>query len=247
MPTPKRARATAPADAPIPFSAPMIRALIEGRKTQTRRIISRLNGKGAVTEFGPSTTSGYDWHFRDKRMLWQRVRDSRLRELLPWRVGRRLWVRETFKLHSTFNDLKPSEAPRSRVFYLADLAYSPSGSRVHSPIHIPRWASRLTLIVEDVRVRQLQEIGEEDAKAEGLACLSKDLGRVWKWGLPESDGLPGPSAWEWQMWCVGHRPAYAKLWNSLHGPDAWSANPWIAALTFRVIRANIDAPEARAA
>ena len=125
------------------------------------------------------------------------------------------------------------------------VASEPCGKPAPS-IHMPRWASRLTLVVTDVRVQRLQDIGEDDAKDEGLCCLSKDGGRVYKWGIPDKDGFPGKDddGWPWQMWCVGHRPAFAGLWNSFHGPDAWAANPWVAAISFDVIRANIDAEPA---
>ena len=81
---------------------------------------------------------------------------------------------------------------------------------------MPRWASRLTLIVEAVKVERLQDISEEDARAEGCA---------------DAPGTFSPSA-------IG---VFANLWRNLHGPDAWSENPWVAAIRFRVIRTNIDA------
>ena len=74
----------------ILFSAPMVRANRAGRKTQTRRLVS-------LREFGPSTTSGYDWTFRDKRALWNDISPARLMEMCPYGVpGDRLWVRETW-------------------------------------------------------------------------------------------------------------------------------------------------------
>lgn len=191
----------------ILFSAPMILALLDGRKTQTRRLrwrkpsrklladISRLSGATAdeVTG-GPS--------------IWQRARP-----------GDRIWVREAHAI---------SANPDRPLFYRAgheearaagprvDLKWRPS-------IHMPRWASRMTLVLTDVRVQRLQGISEADARAEGIAdggCLSC--------GCPEPCGCaaPTPSA----------RDSFAALWNSLNGPDAWAKNPEVVALSFTVER-----------
>jgi hypothetical protein len=84
---------------------------------------------------------------------------------------------------------------------------------------MPRWASRLTLIVTDVRVQRLQDISEEDARAEGI--FTPEIGYV-------NLGKKAPVI------------QYAMLWNSLHGPDAWDANPWVSAITFTVHHGNID-------
>lgn len=235
-------------DLPILFSAPMIRALAADRKTQTRRLPTRLRGKGQITELGPSDTKGYDWRFRDRRHRWQEVSHARLLELLPWQVGDRLWVREAWRTELRNDEIKPSDLKIGAPVYreAADVEAVPEcAGRLRAGFHMPRWASRFTLIVEEARVERLQDISEGDVKAEGLVCLSKDQGRVWKWGLPESDGLPGAGGWQWQMWRVGHKPAYAQLWDQINGPDAWAANPIVSATTFRAIKVNIDSPEAR--
>jgi len=96
---------------------------------------------------------------------------------------------------------------------------------------MPRWASRLTLVVEAVRVEPLQEISEADAIAEGTACYICGTGRV--------DGTS-----ENECGCFHSRseavPSYQALWSSLHGADSWDANPDVLVLTFRVERGNID-------
>ena len=89
-----------------------------------------------------------------------------------------------------------------------------------SPIHMPRWASRLTLTITDVRVQRLQEITAEDVTAEGIPF--------------EADAL---APYEWSV------ARFADLWNTIHGPDAWDANPWCAAISFTVHRCNIDKME----
>jgi hypothetical protein len=103
---------------------------------------------------------------------------------------------------------------------------------------MPREFSRLTLIVTDVRVQRLQDISEDDAKAEGAQVL------------PLQDAND-PSAW-WQIEPGVHqgrtpRASFRKLWDSINSSDAWAANPWVVAVTFKTIRANIDSAEAKAA
>ena len=172
-------------DRPIIFSGPMVRALLHGRKTQTRR-----------------------------------MEDSPLRKCVP---GDRLWVRESWKVHSIYNHLPPRDVPRSKVFYLADDGYAPRGSCGRPSIFLPRWASRMTLVVTDVRFQVLQDIAGSDAIAEGIARTEDS----WWSGAP---GQASPSA-------VG---AFALLWNGLHGEQSWDDNPKIVALTFTVHQLNID-------
>jgi len=83
---------------PILFSAAMVKAILEGRKTQTRRVIKKLLGKGVITEFGKSDILVYDWQFRDKRGQWNDITHTKLLKMCPYgKVGDRLWVRETFQ------------------------------------------------------------------------------------------------------------------------------------------------------
>ena len=112
-------------------------------------------------------------------------------------------------------------------------------------IFMPRWASRITLIVTDVRIERLQDISEADAEAEGLAKISKD-GSLYKFGLPDRDGLPGNDdhGWPWMDWHKHARDAYQAIWQSLNAKRTgcgWDDNPWVAAITFNVTKANIDA------
>ena len=85
---------------------------------------------------------------------------------------------------------------------------------------MPRWASRLTLTVTEVRVKRLQEISETDAQTEGVESVTVE-------------DTPRPAAWSL-------RQDYSRLWDSLHGHDAWEANPWVVAVSFDVRKGNID-------
>jgi len=116
---------------------------------------------------------------------------------------------------------------------------------------MPRWASRLTLIVIDVRVQRLQDISEADAEAEGATSRPKCHGfqgmypgwsMDWSKVGERSDyatGGPGPLQ-ERDISLGDARMAFANYWGSLNGPGAWEANPWVVALTFAVHRCNID-------
>jgi hypothetical protein len=189
-------------DLPILFSALMVQAIRADRKLQTRRLAERWVENAYGCRWEPS--------------LWQRVKP-----------GDRLWVRETWKPHSTYAGMKPRDIPKTNVFFRADDAYAPSNTPWVPPIHMPRWASRLTLTVTDVRVQKLREITEEDAEAEGVGASG------WDPGLPEDQ--------RWRHPVCGAAENFAALWNSIHGPGAWDANPAVVALTFTVAKRNIDA------
>lgn len=110
---------------------------------------------------------------------------------------------------------------------------------------MPKSAARIFLQVESVRVERLQDITEEDAKAEGLACITKDDGRTWKYGIPDKDGLPGKdnTGWPWQNWNISPVEAFKSLWQSINGPDSWAANPWVWVVGFKVISTDQDYPD----
>lgn len=195
-------------DIPIIFSGPMVRALLDGRKTMTRRLAT-----------------------------------SPLRNVKP---GDRLWVRESLKhvtsdpvtaedcsVHCYMASIPPgmeSANPYEDNYLFPDDGVPALKPKSVPSIHMPRWASRLTLIVSGSKVERLQNISPEDAAAEGHKRL---------------EGLRGPDVEE------VHRDAardwFSDLWVSLHGVDSWKANPEVVAIRFKVIRANIDAPEALAA
>lgn len=190
------------ADYPVIFSAPMIVALLENRKTMTRRLAWRESRKLGV-ERAPT--------------IWQKVKP-----------GDRLFVRENFSGPYLMSEEKPSEWHAGPFWYWAD-GNPPRGdwTKPRPSIHMPRFASRLTLFVTATKVEPLQDISEADAQAEGAPRAiagNSDAGII-----------------------TTHRTGFVGLWRSLHGDDAWAQNPDVVALTFTVVHANIDAAEARAA
>lgn len=221
-------------DRPIIFSAPMIRALLEGRKTQTRRLL-KPQFPDAVNRVG-HTCFTPDRHISGRGshagVEWFRK--------LPFAPGDRLWVRETFA-RAWETDGSGNPAAAEKTYYRADGepfdSYEmPDGSvragiPWKSPIHMPRWASRLTLTVTDVRVQRLQEISEEDAVAEGVGLYVPGHGFITE---SELRADPGYSNF------LAPRMGFEAVWSEIHGPDAWDANPWVAAIGFTVHRCNID-------
>lgn len=225
-------------DRPIIFSAAMVQALLAARKTQHRGPITRLRIRKRftkVTEFGPSTTKGYDWHFRDSRACWNDLRDAELRAALPYAIGDRLWVRESWSFDAA-GVWTVSQARQNRCFgrpvYAADQGpHCPWWSSAT----MPREMSRLTLIVTDVSVQRVQEISADDAAAEGL------------WRGKARKHLFWHQPWQPRMFeGRRHTEVFAELWDTIHAkrPEhQWKANPWVCALTFDVVKANIDEVE----
>lgn len=205
-------------DRPILMSAPMVRALLDGRKTQTRRLAWRdCDGVGhdcpkcGGTGLVPT--------------IWQSVKP-----------GDRLWVRETSRWYkqSMEGGIPPYE---QKIEYCADSKPEvPSDWPKRASIHMPRWASRLTLLVTAAKTERVQEISEEDAEAEGAFELSRTgddpmhptwtmTGESWRYNTPRS-------AFE-SIWCILHTKPGTR----------WEDNPEVVALTFEVHKRNIDAME----
>lgn len=230
----------------------MVRPTLSGDKTQTRRIVKpQPNTQRAYADrnsenvrAGPDAGAGrWRWLLEDGR--WQAPHMF----ACPFGgAGDRLWVRENAWIAPPGFGDEPEDAPldddgRKRV-----VGYSASmdseavrcardyGVKQTPSIHMPRWASRITLEVTGVRVERLQDISEADALAEGMACLSKDGGRTYKYGIPDRDGLPGNNddGWHWREWEQDPRDAFRKLWDSLADEKTkWAANPWVWVIAFK--------------
>jgi hypothetical protein len=218
-------------DKPILFSTEMVRAILDNRKSQTRRFVK-------LTEFGLSDTPGYKYHFRDKRLLWNDVNDNLFTKFAPYKVGDRLYVRESFWLvdcplggfpYYLFEDefkLYQDEKwynSRSLEFW-GGREWMGKPSFGHKPsIHMPKEISRISLEVTGVRVERLQDITEEDARAEGVESFIYDGCGVYK----DYGGMP---------YCMSAKESYRTLWESLYGRESWEANPWLFVYEFK--RAN---------
>lgn len=214
-------------DRPILFSAPMVRALLDGRKTQTRRVIKPT--KKPLAEGQLLIRWGAQFGGQCERFE------------LPYAIGDRLYVKEAWRTWKDLDHLPPIETliHEAPIFYELDRDNCDRHGRYRSARFMMRHMSRLTLTVTDVRVQRLQDISEADAIAEGcLYQASTDHGPLINCYGPD---CPVQSAMSCNLHgCWGIREQFADLWNSINGPDAWAANPWVVALTFDVHRCNID-------
>jgi hypothetical protein len=201
----------------IIFSAPMVRALLDERKTQTRRLISAAIG----TDFHRQSDERHYFGFNETREDGQCGVHL---PSLPYAPGDRLYVRE-----SALYWVRTSDNMRVKVAaFRADGYELEKGERWTPSIHMPRWASRLWLNVTDVRVQRLQDINQADAIAEGAKPIAM---------MPH-----GPQGNPSDTWLC-YRSGFEALWNSLHTKpgETWDDNPWIVAVSFAVKRGNVDA------
>jgi hypothetical protein len=221
----------------ILFSAPMVRAILEGRKTQTRRIIKPQPCNPETFGISPIWGQGvsYNSDHLGRYVLHAAFNEGgkRVDRYLSCPYGRpgdRLWVRETW---GRFQSL-----PNFPVEYRAD--YDEKNDldvagvdRWRPSIHMPRSASRINLEVTAVRVERLQEITEEDAKAEG--AVFRDFGKD-KYGQQRQGWTMEPPAPDYEHCLNSARFAFANLINKINGPETWDANPWVWVIEFKRVQ-----------
>lgn len=212
---------TTPKERPILLSAPMVRAILAGTKTQTRRVMKTQPPSWAIdfcTYYHPKVDGVAHYAF-----------DPVERELQDWsavcpfgQLGDRLWVRETWRADAHYLDGRPPRDIPSGSFVayeagLQEVPFPAAMGRLRPGMFMPRWASRITLEVTDVRIERLQDISESDAIAEGVESYALD-------GKPSiSDALNLPAAY------------FRYLWDHINGQGAWDENPWVWAITFKRI------------
>ncbi len=204
---------------PIIFSAPMVRAILDGRKTQTRRVMKVQPWPDAlvtVEHYHPTVIDRHGDMQPGKEIFGAHWDDGEYGLKSPYGApGDQLWVRESWRAWSQYDDWPPSRLPPGvDVQYIAD-ASAPWSSRHRSPRYMPRWASRITLRITDIRVERLQDISEDDAKAEGV-------------GYKNPGYLPGTKG-NW----IG---SFAYLWNKINGAGAWESNPWVWVISFERVK-----------
>lgn len=214
---------------PILFSGPMVRAILSGQKTQTRRAVKPQPPAGypvalcdahGICAWGEDGTENGDWWPDDAARC-------------PYgQPGDRLWVRETWcPLRSSDYAAAPRSAPLPEDRAKVTIAYQadhidPRGDagplEWRSPLFLPRWASRLTLEIEAVRVERLQEISHDDAAAEGMYT-----------GAWRSEEGPKPPSGQMHSYAVER---FRRVWDAINGKRApWASNPWVWVVTFRSV------------
>lgn len=253
-------------DRGIIFSAPMVRALLEGRKSQTRRLLK------PAPDWLPEvrTTRCHSGLFWPVGGLGQQCGMPLLASKVPYAPGDRLYVREAYWIATRYSygttsggcDLPPPRLATRKydpVHYSADgnppncanRHYGDDGLRggwfaapdpyaiwkQYPSIHMPRWASRLWLEVTDVRVQRIAEISEDDARAEGIQSYRPDH------SVATFHHHTVPEHRNYGF--INARRAFEDLWDSLHTKpgETWADNPWIVAVSFTVHPGNIDRRE----
>lgn len=249
------------ADLPIPFSGPMVRALLREieapgtGKTQTRRVVDPF-------PYDPTLRPGMAGYKPAPLRLWQVAHGGPY--FLPrYSVGDLLYVREHWRTLASHDAIAPRDLARrpDEISFEADPAHTHCTGRFRQGMHMPRWASRITLLVTEVRVERLQDCSEADAVAEGIIWQDPtDEDREWAKRYAEENGTDADIKGVWiapgtrQGWGMTQEErnqpqwgptaacAYRCLWDSINGPGAWALNPWVAAYSFRPILGNIDQP-----
>jgi hypothetical protein len=198
---------------PILFTGAMVRALMAGTKTQTRRIM----------KIQPEFVQGANVHgLRNIAGVWALDHPFTLDACPYGQPGDRLWVREAWAAPHAFDHIPPRMIPAgSNFYYLADKV---KGGLIGRPsIHMPRCASRILLEVVSVRVERLFDISEADARAEGIKQARFPLDYLWNADYPDKGCGSGG----------GPVDAYMSLWNEINGRGSWAANPWVWVVEFK--------------
>lgn len=191
---------------PILFSASMVRAILEGRKTVTRREVKKRAALDCLA-------AGFEPSF---------LALPGNADLCPYgQPGDQLWVREAWQADAQVSSVAPRDLSHGEpIRYPADWDFRQTGcamikpGKVRPSIHMPRWASRILLEITDVRVERLQDISRADIRAEGLQCPLE---------LASDDVSPNYRDW--------YPAAWRELWESTGGD--WDSNPWVWVVEFK--------------
>lgn len=220
----------------ILFFAPMVRAILDGTKTQTRRIVKPPRGQELVNLCEAEGDDRYSGR-NDDPLSWgfQFYDDCAPAPLADWlnlcpygQAIDRLYVREAWRTYESLDHVPPrSIAAGAGVQYEAGGTNVRSASdrlhgmgRLRRGIHMPRWASRIDLEIIGVRVERLQRISDADAVAEGIGLNANAKGVPST--IPAGETLP--------------RLLYADLWDRINGAGSWNADPWVWVVEFKRVK-----------
>ncbi|WP_368083075.1 hypothetical protein [Klebsiella michiganensis] len=208
------------------FNGEMVRAILDGRKTQTRRIIKDCTvGRDQISKFIQIEKKFIGCYPEDVPEL--------IRECCPYGVpGDRIWVREAFRVHSRATDVatlvyKASERNSwTEQTHRVPVAVcnKPATPEKWTPsLHMPRWASRILLEITDVRVERLNAISEEDAEAEGIDMEALYDSQDCYDCIADHNMTGRPTV----------TGAFKYLWQSIYGQESWNADPWVWVIEFK--------------
>jgi hypothetical protein len=199
-------------DRPIIFNGEMVRAILEGRKTQTRRVINPQPWMEATRceTYHDSRTGGTGVCFFQNHLA---IGDANV--LSPYgHSGDHLWVRETWFCHRDLDEIVPRDCMGSDIWYTATQETKPADAGKTRPsIFMPLWASRITLEIVRVSVQRVQDIGDDSCEAEGISLANASI--------------PGML-----------RKRFSLLWDSINAKRGfgWDVNPWVWVVSFKVDR-----------
>ena len=213
---------------PILFSASMVRAILEGRKTVTRRVMkSQPDGDATITveSYNVAVTNRHGYQEAGPEIFGAWWRDGESGCKCPYgKPGDRLWVRETWAADAQVDSVAPRDLSQGEpIYYPADEAVRQTGCAMIKPgkgrpsIHMPRWVSRILLEITAVHVERLRDISGDQAEAEGVdaAMCQKFLETSPSRHLCKEAVIHG----------------FAGLWDSVGGN--WNANPWVWVVEFK--------------
>ncbi len=201
---------------PLPFSIPMVRPTLDGTKTQTRRVAKIHRGKDCPEEMWPHAINDIvEWREQDGRWFGlMGYRTLAFADCPYGKPGDRLWVREPWKTEAAVDHLPPrSLRSGAAIYYLADGEPARAGRYRHARF-MCRWMSRIELEIVSVRLERLQEISDEDGRAEGCDHSSSEAAKA-------------------IGWCEKPRRAFRRVWEQINGADSWAANPLVWVIEFR--------------
>lgn len=210
---------------PILLSTPMVQALLDGRKTQTRRIVRTAKGR---TEQGVIVTDD-----KGRPMTYLVCNTEPLDNITSFcpygQIGDLLWIRETLNNACDGSGDFSYKADGKPLEYPAEVwAEHNWGKPVIPSIFMPKWASRLTLEITNIKVEKLQDISADDARAEGIEYYPNE-----------------PQIRRYKHYVTGYRCAdavfsYHTLWHKINKRGSWESNPWVWVIEFKVHHCNID-------
>ncbi|VGG24559.1 hypothetical protein [Klebsiella pneumoniae] len=224
------------------FNGEMVRAILDGRKTQTRRLVK---GTGGAVKF----CKEWDINGEEIFVVLGEKDHTGMNPVLgaiscPFgAVGDRIWVREAYRFPASLDDVSPTgvgemavatgyRKPWAPTFYEFTGTFSDGwkgfettpkvsdAGKLRPSIHMPRWASRILLEITDVRVERLNAISQEDAQAEGMELTG--------WRPTYSDPDSGGEV-------MTPYDNFAELWSSIYGEDGWKSNPWVWVIEFKLV------------
>jgi hypothetical protein len=229
----------------------MVRALLAGQKTQTRRVVKApIDYVGPGGDKSPSWNDPSCWGWETPDAEWMKLKPEQgeYQIACPYGApGDRLWVKENCWIAPPDFGDEPADSPRDYEGRPRIVGYSATmdgdsvraakgyGVRQSPSIHMPRWASRLTLEVTAVRAERLQAITEEEAAAEGVTSAlaagmlhggSASMEGCARVGFPDAPRNSG----DWAA-----RDCFRLVWGAINGADSWVANPWCWAVSFKAV------------